>query len=162
MSSSVVRKQKDWSSELVAFLEALEESLQTRSLGVTEQLRRRTVFDQFAVRHEQHLVGEGAGEGHLVGDDHHRHAVLHQLAHHIEDFADQYDKAALYFTEADGFPEGFDRVECNDPQIGRVYQALFVSAAEQSYIQRLGGPAFEDRLKEQDEEPCSVLRPSCV
>jgi hypothetical protein len=77
------------------------------------------------------------------------------------EFADQYDKEGLYFRPALSLPEVARTVEC-DGQIGLVYEALFVSSAEQSYIQRLGGQAFEEKLTEQAADPNSLLRPSCV
>jgi Suppressor of fused protein (SUFU) len=76
-------------------------------------------------------------------------------------FADHFDKVALYYTIADGFPEGFERLAW-DHEVGLVYQALFISAAEQDFIQRRGAQAFEERLRSQDADLCSLRRPSCV
>ncbi len=84
------------------------------------------------------------------------------------DFAEQFDKAALYFmrmTPEDEFPEGFERVEC-DGEVGQVYQSLFISEAEHEFLKRSGGAALEERLKIQatvaKADLCSLLRPSCV
>ena len=76
-------------------------------------------------------------------------------------FAEFYDKAALYFTRAEGFPEGFDEVPCGDETAG-VYQAVFVSAEEQEYIQQKGGEAFEQKVKAQQADLCRLRRLSCV
>ena len=77
------------------------------------------------------------------------------------DFADQYDKDALYFRPALNLPEVARTVEC-DGQIGLLYEALFVSESERLYIQRLGGQSFEEKLTQQDADLGSLLRESCV
>jgi hypothetical protein len=76
-------------------------------------------------------------------------------------FAEHFDKAALYYTIADGFPEGFERLAW-DSEVGLVYQAIFVSADELSFINRNGASAFEERFRAQDADLCSLRRPSCV
>jgi hypothetical protein len=76
-------------------------------------------------------------------------------------FAEHFDKAALYYTIADGFPEGFERLAWNN-EVGLVYQALLISAAEQDFIKRQGATAFEERFKAQDADLCSLRRPSCI
>jgi hypothetical protein len=87
------------------------------------------------------------------------------------DFAERFDKAALYFmqvTPEDEFPEGFEKVGCPDAgEVGQVYQGLFISEAEHEFLKRSGGPALEERLKAQatvaeEDVRCSLLRPSCV
>jgi hypothetical protein len=75
------------------------------------------------------------------------------------DFADRFDKAAIFFTVADGFPEGFEQVACDD-QIGLVFQGLFISEAEHDFLRRRGPQELERRLRAQDEDPCSLFRPS--
>ena len=78
------------------------------------------------------------------------------------DFAEYFDKQALYFMLADGFPPGFDQV-VNDGDMGLVFQALFISWAEHDYLNRKGWQEFEERYKAQEEaDPCSLRRPSCV
>ncbi|WP_431272759.1 hypothetical protein [Dankookia sp. P2] len=57
--------------------------------GAPEDGRRRSLLDDHAIRHEHHPVGGGAGEGHLVADHDHGHAVLPQLAHRLQHAADQ-------------------------------------------------------------------------
>jgi hypothetical protein len=76
-------------------------------------------------------------------------------------FAEHFDKAAIYYTIADGFPEGFERLAWNN-EVGLVYQAIFISAAEQDFIKRQGAAVFEERFKAQDADLCSLRRPSCV
>jgi hypothetical protein len=81
-------------------------------------------------------------------------------------FAEQFDKAALYFTlvtPEDKFHPGFERVECAG-DVGLVYQAIFISEAEHDFLRRSGGAAFEAKYRAQEPEAdlCSLLRPSCV
>jgi hypothetical protein len=76
-------------------------------------------------------------------------------------FAEQFGKSALYFTDATGFPEGFERVEAGGESAG-VFQGIFVSPQELAFIQRHGGAEFEAKLEEGDADPCSLRRPSVV
>lgn len=79
-------------------------------------------------------------------------------------FAEQFDKTALYFsvvTPEDEFRPGFEKVEC-DGDVGLVYQALFISEAEHDFLRRHGGAAFEEIYRKQDADMCSLFRPSCV
>jgi hypothetical protein len=46
------------------------------------------ILDDAALVHEDHPVGNLAGEAHLVGDAHHGHAFLGQLDHHVEHLVD--------------------------------------------------------------------------
>jgi hypothetical protein len=77
------------------------------------------------------------------------------------DFADFFDKAALYFMPAEGFPEDFAALECG-ADTGQVYQAVFVSEEEAEYIDAKGGAAFEARVKAQEADLCRLRRLSCV
>lgn len=77
------------------------------------------------------------------------------------EFAEHYDKVAIYYTLADGFDEGFGEVEC-DGETGRVYQGIFISAGELDCVRRQGPDAFEAAFKKQDAELCSLRRPSSV
>ena len=77
------------------------------------------------------------------------------------DFAEHYNKAAIYYSAADGFDKGFGQVECNG-ETGLVYQGVFISAAELEYLKRKGPDAFDEVFKKQDGELCSVQRESCV
>ncbi len=47
-------------------------------------------FDDGAVVHEDEGVAGFAGEAHFVGDDDHGHAVGGEVAHDVEDFADEF------------------------------------------------------------------------
>ncbi len=76
-------------------------------------------------------------------------------------FADYFHKEALYYTVADGFPEGFERLAW-DHEVGLVYQAIFISASELDFIKRQGAAAFEERFRAQDADLCSLRRPPCV
>ena len=53
-----------------------------------EDVLRRAGLGDLAVGHEQHTVAHLAGEAHLVRDDDHRHALVRQLLHNVEHFAD--------------------------------------------------------------------------
>ena len=75
------------------------------------------------------------------------------------EFADYYDKAAIYIGAADGFEEGFDKVEC-EGETGSVFQGLFISANELDFLRRKGPGEFETLFKKQDTELCSLRRPS--
>ena len=55
-----------------------------------EELRRRRVFQQFAVIEEQHTVGHFAGKAHFVGDADHGHAFQGQGLHHVQHLADHF------------------------------------------------------------------------
>jgi hypothetical protein len=77
------------------------------------------------------------------------------------EFAEYFDKSALFFMKATGFDKGFDTVPCGE-EVGQVFQGIFVSEAEETFIRKQGGPAFEERLQAQDSDPCSLRRPSCV
>ncbi|EOD70532.1 6-pyruvoyl-tetrahydropterin synthase [Amycolatopsis vancoresmycina DSM 44592] len=65
-----------------------EEVLRALALRRGEELFRRRVLDDLAVGHEDHPIGCPPGEPHLVGDDEHRHAVLGEARHHVEDLLD--------------------------------------------------------------------------
>ena len=53
-----------------------EEALEAFALGVVEEVGGRAGLDDFAFVHEDDLVGDLAGEAHLVGDHQHGHAAL--------------------------------------------------------------------------------------
>lgn len=77
------------------------------------------------------------------------------------DFADYYSKVALYFTLADGFGPGFEKIEAGG-ETGLVFQAIVISWPEQDYINRNGAAAFEEKFRGQGGELCALNRPSCV
>lgn len=77
------------------------------------------------------------------------------------DFAEYFDKVAIYYTMADGFDPGFEQVEC-DGDIGQVFQGIFISWAELDFLKRQGPDAFEEKFRTQDTELGSLRRPSCV
>ena len=76
-------------------------------------------------------------------------------------FADYFHKEAVYYTVADGFPEGFERLAWEN-EVGLVYQAIFISASELDFIKRQGAAAFEERFRAQDADLCSLRRPPCA
>src|SRR6476661_7926763 len=65
-----------------------EEVLRAIRTGLGEERVGRGVLDDLAVGHEHHAVGGPAGEAHLVGHHEHRHALLRQRGHHVEDLLD--------------------------------------------------------------------------
>jgi hypothetical protein len=77
------------------------------------------------------------------------------------DFAEYYNKVAIYYNVADGFDEGFGQVECSG-ETGRVYQGVFISWAELDFLRRQGPDAFEQKFRKQDTELCSLKRASSV
>jgi len=76
-------------------------------------------------------------------------------------FAEHFGKTALYYTVADGFPEGFERLAWNH-DVGLVYQAVFISESELDFLHRKGAAEFEERFRAQDADLCSLRRPPCV
>lgn len=79
------------------------------------------------------------------------------------DFADQYDKSALYVMTAKGFDKGFDEFDVQEEK-GKVYQGIFISATEEDFLRRNTPEVFERRLLQQEEKEdlCTLSRPSCV
>ncbi len=77
------------------------------------------------------------------------------------DFAEYYQKQAIYFTLADGFAEGFEQVK-HHGDIGLVFQGLFISWAEHDFLNRHGGAELEEKIKAQESDTFSLRRPSCV
>jgi hypothetical protein len=73
-------------------------------------------------------------------------------------FADYYDKAAAYFTFAEGFGSGIRPIEF-DRETGHIFQGILISWAEQDFIKRHGSPAFESKLRSQ---LYALNRRSCV
>mmetsp|Transcript_2690 Transcript_2690/g.3216 ORF Transcript_2690/g.3216 Transcript_2690/m.3216 type:complete len:265 (-) Transcript_2690:666-1460(-) len=58
------------------------------AFGVSEELLSSAVLNNLAGVHEHHPVRNLAGKAHLVGHNHHRHAVLRQFDHHIQHLVD--------------------------------------------------------------------------
>jgi len=77
------------------------------------------------------------------------------------DFADYYNKVAMYFTLADGFGKDFGVIDTAWEK-ARVFQGIFISWAEQDYINRKGAAAFEEKYRAQEGELWSLNRPPCV
>ncbi len=77
------------------------------------------------------------------------------------DFVEYYGKPAIYYSPVDGFPAGFDQVQ-RLGDVGLVYQGLFISWPEQDFLNRNGPAAFEEKLRNQKNDPCSLRRPACV
>ena len=67
-----------------------EEQLGPFGFRVVEELFGFVLFDDLTLVHEDHPVGHLTGEAHLVGDDHHGHALFGQLPHNIQHFTDHF------------------------------------------------------------------------
>ena len=67
---------------------ATQEQLCPLARRLGEKQCRWRLFDDLALVHEDHGVGDLAGEAHLVGDDDHRHPLLRELDHDVEHFLD--------------------------------------------------------------------------
>src|SRR3546814_2751202 len=65
-----------------------EEQLGARRLRVVEELLRLVLLDDLAAIHEDHPVGDLAGEAHLVSDAKHGHAALGEVHHDVEHLGD--------------------------------------------------------------------------
>ena len=82
------------------------------------------------------------------------------ITHMQPGFAKCYQKAALYFTLAEETDDFNNKLRRGD-LFGRIYQAYFVSAEEDAYLE-VGAEAFERRFAEQVGDRKSVRRPSCI
>ncbi len=91
-------------------------------------------------------------------------------------FGKRYGKTALYFTHPaipDSFfaddPYGndkigkatFDKVRKGE-SFGRVYQAYFITAEEDQFVDAAGPDAFEEKLFAEPGTALSVRRPACI
>jgi hypothetical protein len=77
------------------------------------------------------------------------------------DFSKRYRKVAFYFTHARGPDEQFDKVRRGDT-FGRVFQAFFITRAEDEFLEHNGADAFEREFFHQEGDRLSVRRRSCV
>lgn len=92
------------------------------------------------------------------------------------DFSERIGKAALYFTQPmlpdvffnidpeSGEPIGRERFERPHMEdvFGRVYQAYFITAAEDAFLDAWGGERFEEELFKTPGGALSLRRASCV
>ena len=76
-------------------------------------------------------------------------------------FANNFNKAAIYFTNVFGLPEEFSKVKCGDGT-GKMYLAIFISEAEHRFFKQHGAEAFEELLDVKKVDPFSLQRSSCV
>src|SRR6266702_7823409 len=76
------------SSASIALQHLLQERPGSRFLGVGQHLARVAALDRHSLVHEQHVLGDLAGETHLVRDHEHGHALARQIAHHRQHLAD--------------------------------------------------------------------------
>lgn len=73
------------------------------------------------------------------------------------EFADTYNKAAIYITYPFGVPQGFSQVRCQG-DVGSVYMACYISEAERQYFLDRGAKNFEAHLREQDVDVFRLTR----
>src|SRR5690625_1409312 len=66
-----------------------QEGLGAVAGGVGEELLGVTLLDDLALIHVGHAIADLAGEAHLVGDHEHRHPLLRQLPHHVQDRSEE-------------------------------------------------------------------------
>src|SRR6266702_2491102 len=64
-----------------------QELLRAVAARLAEEVVLRRVLDDLAAVHEDHTVGDLAGKAHLVGDDHHGHALMGEVDHDVEHLA---------------------------------------------------------------------------
>jgi antitoxin YqcF len=83
------------------------------------------------------------------------------IEHISPQFTATFEKTAIYLTRPFGFPDGFSKVRCHQ-EIGNVYLATFISAAEHIFFQQHGARQFEALMISKDVDPFSLRRPSCV
>jgi Suppressor of fused protein (SUFU) len=78
------------------------------------------------------------------------------------EFARRYGKTALYFTRPADDDEEFSQVHRGET-MGRVFQAFFITAEEDAFLDKHGADAFEPEFRKQfggkltDEERCNLL-----
>jgi hypothetical protein len=77
------------------------------------------------------------------------------------DFAARSRKSALYFTLAADEEDSLNKVR-HAEDFGRVYQAYFISAEEDEYLELHGPDAFEKLWHRQLAEDLSLRRPSFI
>ncbi len=65
-----------------------EESLRPLVRGRREKLVGRRLFDDFAIGHEDHAIGDRARKAHLMGHAHHGHAIGGEADHGVEHLLD--------------------------------------------------------------------------
>ena len=76
-------------------------------------------------------------------------------------FAKRFQKTALYFTLASDESEKFNKVRRGE-EFGRVYQAYFITAEEDKYLEEYGPDEFDKRFEKLGEQRDRLHRPSCV
>src|SRR3989442_8536175 len=65
-----------------------QEKLRPLGARLAEEVFLLRVLDDLALIHEDHAVRDLAREAHLMRDDHHRHAFLRELHHHVQHLVD--------------------------------------------------------------------------
>lgn len=77
------------------------------------------------------------------------------------EFTRAFNKTALYFTTPYGFPQDFNRVDCQTG-VGDMYLAFFISASEHAFFTTHGAEQFENLLEVHNVDPFTLQRPTCV
>ena len=69
--------------------DCVEKCLELRRARLGQHLGARSLLPDPALMHEDQPRGDAAREAHLVGDQHHRHALARHLLQHLQHLADQ-------------------------------------------------------------------------
>ncbi len=77
------------------------------------------------------------------------------------EFSSRFNKTAIYITTPFGVPESFSGVRCG-PEIGLVYLAFYVTAAEHRCFEDHGAVEFERILHERNPDVFHIARLSSV
>ena len=84
-----------------------------------------------------------------------------RFANIFPDFTRKYGKAAIYFSNPFGVPQGFSQVQC-EGEVGSVYPACYISEAERQYFLEHGAVNFENLFEEKNVDVFQLTRPSVV
>ena len=114
------------------------------AIGGMAHMRSRHWWDQFVVWLKASLMRSGAVQARSA-------------------FTQRYEKSALYFTSSLNREEDDPFAEVhNGDEVGRVYQAYFISPQEHQYLEEVGPDEFEKALRDQPGDTLSIRRHSFV
>ncbi|WP_229675665.1 suppressor of fused domain protein [Saccharibacillus kuerlensis] len=79
------------------------------------------------------------------------------------EFAQLYNKDAIYFTDPFAFPEEYSTVLTdNHEKNGRILLAIFITTSEYEYFSKHGADLFEEILESKDVDPFHIRRDSVL
>jgi hypothetical protein len=76
-------------------------------------------------------------------------------------FANNFNKSAIYFTNVFDLPNDFGKVKC-DNGTGSVYLAMFISETERAFFKQNGAEKFETLLEDKHVDPFALSRLSSI